>query len=133
MAKESINVRNLPYGHYELEEATLYKEDVNYYFRLVYLFEDKNELARITFPKVEAGIPTSTLRFNMPFMEIMGLSFITVRDNEHAVYADKNGNAVYYDVLETKVQEMTLEEVEKELGHKVKIISKENDKKESGD
>jgi hypothetical protein len=37
---------------------------------------------------------------------------------------DDDGNAYYVRVLETKTKEMTLDEIEKKLGHKVKIVNK---------
>ena len=37
---------------------------------------------------------------------------------------DADGHAYYERVIKTKTKEMTLEEIEKELGHKVKIVNK---------
>lgn len=112
-----------------LESASLYKVDGHYYLKLVYICESESEVFRLTFPKVEPGIPMSLLRINnAPFDDdFISIRFNTICDNEHELFKDCDGNYMYYEIINTKVHEMTVEEIEKKLGYKVKIISKEEE------
>ena len=42
-----------------------------------------------------------------------------------SLYSDDDGYLYHEKIIEEKTKEMTLEEIEKKLGHKVKIVSKE--------
>ena len=40
------------------------------------------------------------------------------------IFPDSNGHFLTVNCIKEKVQEMTVEEIEKKLGHKIKIVSK---------
>lgn len=98
----------------------------NYYMRGVW--EYSNDIGRyeLTIPKIDLGINSDS----RPWFETE-ISYL--RDNTKAlnfitgnVYLqqDEKGVKYYIKELERFEKEMTIEEIEKKLGHKVKIVSK---------
>ena len=136
----SIMKRNV-----QLVEATAYTDDYeDWFLKLVYTYDDDKGKHQVTFPKVD-----------LPFNQYSIPCYIS--DQERGEFIDM-ANAYQYgnyyamchvrkeivanpltnekldpctmaDILvEPKVHEMTLEEVEKKLGYKVKIVSNKETK-----
>lgn len=57
------------------------------------------------------------------------IAFHLCDGEEHIAYPDKNGNRLYWETVSVKTHEMTMEEIEKKLGYKIKIISKKEEEK----
>lgn len=54
--------------------------------------------------------------------------FLMFGETEHKCFPDEKGNYFYREVVQFKTIDLTLEEIEKKLGHKIRIISKEDKK-----
>ena len=115
-----------------LKSAKLYNEDNKYYLKLIYTFSNSEGVFEIEIPKVRLPIETfvkinntsegiscgdfykrTDLRYNLKF-ERFTLPF----------FEDSNGNSFNIECIEKLKKEMTIEEIENELGYKIKIISK---------
>lgn len=114
----------------ELKKANIYEENGSYYMKLVYEYETESGFYRRTYPKV--SFPVTLL--HLPTTNIasyLGPVYISLNDELTARYADcivsgKEVKCVNFvdELIEPKVHEMTLEEIEKKLGYSVKIVSK---------
>ena len=125
-----------------LTSAEIYFEEGVPYVKLEYEYENDDGTHRILFPKVEfpfsySRVPTlseidyqcyisirSTMDFRPCELRLFKGNAKIVKDDGTAV---KKDNVVFLDVItKKKIHEMTLEEIEKELGYSVKIVTKEN-------
>ena len=110
-----------------LKNAELYKEDGQYYLKFIYEVENDAEVSEITIPKALLPIRQNSCILNYPtvFHGIVDPPTIGLNDNiELALYKDEKG--IYYTkkVIKEKTHELTLDEIEKKLGYKVKIVNK---------
>ena len=126
----------IPIEKQELKKAELWRDEDTgqYFFRLEYLCEDDAEIYRLIFPKVETGIPLMQPHLAYDYFMLSGeditkIAFNLCDEEGHIAYPDKNGNWFYREIVSVKTHEMTMEEIEKELGYKIKIISKKEDGK----
>ena len=126
----------IPIEKQELKKAELWRDEDTgqYFFRLEYLCEDDAEVYRLIFPKVETGIPIMQphLAFDYSMFSdrhMTKIAFNLFDVEGHIAYPDKNGNWFYREIVSVKTHEMTMEEIEKKLGYKIKIISKKEDGK----
>lgn len=118
-------------------------------FKSIEVFEDvhngiESYLAKIVieaendYRKVEITIPRIDLLVNTSRIPTINHAYIqnsayTGRFNDYSIdifgttlplRRDKTGNVYYEKVIEEYPQKMTLDEVEKKLGHKIELISK---------
>lgn len=135
MKKENVNLL-------ESKLFTEHRKDgtENLFLSLRYSIEREHEVRELIIPKIDLGINSGS----HPVVDIdRVLNSATVTSLAGFKYRllpgyitgiDKNGKSFDdYDycrlfVKEEKPREMTLEEIEKKLGFKVKIVSKEGDK-----
>lgn len=124
---------------HELKNIELFEEDGQYYLKLKYIVEHEHRTEEIEIPK--ARVPfnkkapielTQSVEacdihdhFNFPRQECylhtgynnsLELKPGNTSEASHAFYIVKT--------IKEKAKEMTLDEIEKKLGHKVKIINK---------
>lgn len=115
---------------YKLTKLELHNEGNEYYLEAEYDTENTREKGIIHIPKIPLYI-AKTPKIDLYMEEIcdrtilrktccvdLGFGDISLRPNEKEPYYT-------YRVTEKKVKEMSLEEIEKQLGYKVKIVSKE--------
>lgn len=118
-----------------VEKVALYEEDEGYYLRISIIVKEGNKLCRRTYPKVSLG----TFLQDMSIREENKMSLYSF-DASHKLIIDGNefmlkpGRMVDDDtsykytvkseLIHEEVKEMTIEEIEKKLGYKVKIIGK---------
>lgn len=108
------------------------------YLRLVYTYEDELGKHRLTFPAVNTTIPKShlpsvicDLTSGISSLRPMDGSYIDTDDarfpiNDVGFTLGTLKCRSYLDtIIEPAPKEMTLDEIEKKLGYKVKIINKE--------
>ena len=125
----------------ELTSITPFKEDDRWYLKLVYKYEDKRGKHTVVIPK--AAIPFVQTRVPYPNSQIpyfpnsqfaLEHPYIDCQDSmplyeatcDLAIERGAEEPACYFDIItEYASREMTLDEIEKELGYKVKIINKE--------
>lgn len=122
-----------------LKERKVFEEDNHLYLKLVYEYEDERGVHELIIPKIDLEIrtdclPTISHDYYAGPMDILNYyinrgsdTFILLRDD---VVVRKNGvrlaceNAAYViNTLKEKPKEMTIAEIEKKLGYKVKLVS----------
>ena len=125
----------------ELTSITPFKEDDRWYLKLIYKYEDKVGKHTVVIPK--AAVPFAQVRvpyvnFQTPYFPNSQFQlerpYIDCQDSmplyesvcDLAIERGADEPACYFDIItEYASREMTLDEIEKELGYKVKIINKE--------
>lgn len=126
-------------GNAKLSSIIPFKEDGLWYFKLIYKYEDKKGKHTVVIPK--AAIPfnqgslPSISRLD-PYRRVLSeRPYINCNDSmplydsvcDLAIKRGAKEPSCCFDIItEYASREMTLDEIEKELGYKVKIINKEN-------
>lgn len=124
----------------EIKNARIYKEaDGRYYIDLRYTEEDDRKITETHIPKIHIPLECGHInKFNIglidgsaaagadyvfgnhAFRMYEGVSTFRTEDGERESYP----NVLFAEkLIKEKVQEMTLSEIEKKLGYKVKIVS----------
>lgn len=96
--------------------------DVEYYLKAVYEHTTKYRKERLTIPKIHLGVNPHNVIINHAICHNYGASVNIGFGNLPIIEKDKTAYIV--EVLEEYPQKMTMEELEKKLGHKVEIVSK---------
>ena len=107
------------YENNRLEDAEIYKENGRFYTKLIYIHENDEGKYRLTFPKVEFPFPNR----NISITGVNSASYLKLPTDECRIFGNSE-ELFTIEQIEQYPKEMTLEEIEKKLGHKVKIISK---------
>lgn len=108
----------------DLIELTLAKDGLGYYLSPRYRVETSRDIKEIYIPKARLRIDGHQI---MVEHDSRINNYITdLGFGKMNLYADDKGHVYYETIVEEKTKEMTLEEIEEQLGHKVKIITKEN-------
>lgn len=113
----------------KLKDLQLYKEDDKYYLSAIFDQEDETGLYELSVPKIlfpiapncSMDIDVGTTIFGASY-DYVAVDFGVVR--LYAEPIDNEGNLYTKKLISEKAHEMTLEEIEKELGYKIKL--KEN-------
>ena len=114
----------------------------NWVLKLIYAYDDDNGKHEVIFPKVDLpfsmlGIPYLVSNSNDDFINMINSytfgedAYCQVREGvvKNPLTGKEIGATIMADILvEPKIHEMTLEEVEKKLGYKVKIVSDKGSK-----
>lgn len=117
----------------KLSSILPFKEDGCWYLKLVYTYEDKKGKHMVVIPKasvpfVQGCVPYINRQYTLELPYINCCDTMTLHEAVSDT-ASKRGTktpACCFDIItEYASQEMTLDEIEKELGYKVKIINKE--------
>lgn len=121
-----------------LDAVTYQDEDGTWYIELKYEYEDESGIHIRYYPKVEFPFFCGKLPPEEFSSDRFGHGELTISffSNEVAAFRTKFWNpvsgqmmsdvCVVDNLIKPAVHEMTIEEIEKELGYKVKIINKEN-------
>ena len=130
----------------ELYSITPFKEDDHWYLKLIYKYENKQGKHTVVIPKAAVPFaqtcvpyvnkqipyfPNSQFVLDYPYINCNGS--MPLYESVCALASERGSEepACYFDIItEYASREMTLDEIEKELGYKVKIINKE--KKNNG-
>lgn len=117
---------------HELKDIQFFEEDGQYYLKLKYIIEDVHRVKELEIPKVK--IPFNKNMYPNIVQDIR-YGYIT----QYKLNADfeddlwifpgetSEANHVYYTekTIQEKHKEMTLAEIEKKLGYKIKIVAEE--------
>ena len=130
---------NLKAENVKLVDATAYQvENGTWYMGLKYRYEDESGIHERYYPKVEfpffcGKLPSEEFSSDRFGRDELTISLFT---NEVAVFRGNFWNrrsgqlmrdvCVVDNLIKPDVHEMTIDEIEKELGYKIKIINKEN-------
>lgn len=129
-------------NHAELTSINPFKEDDRWYLKLVYRYEDKEGnkhtvvIPKATVPVAQGVIPyinmpapcylNNQFAFDRPYINCSDSMLLHKSVCDLASERGVETPAYYFDIItEYASREMTLDEIEKELGYKVKIINKE--------
>lgn len=129
----------------KLSDITPFKDGENWYLKLIYKYEDEYGKHTVVIPKAavpfaQRGIPPITRLEHFSYGDTLEHPYMTCSSSmslfeSNCDPAFKRGitkAACYFDVItEFAPKEMTLDEIENELGYKVKIINKDDDIKET--
>ena len=119
-----------------LKEAKIYMQDGVRYLRLVYQYEDDNGIHELTIPQVEFPfgnrLSLTYVCENNPELQRLSIRLCTVGDLANVYLHDTKSHdgLVYYTdkIIKHKPKKMTLEEIERELGYKIEIVSSKKEK-----
>ena len=116
----------------QLESVCLNHDDDGYSLNIVYLVEDETCVERYTLSRVRLPINNYSFTIKAEDYGFRRNPKVDVGFGFRELLPDADGFCYIVDLIENKPKEMTLEmtleEIEKKLGHKVKIISKEEAK-----
>ena len=101
-----------------LSDLKVHKDEKGFYLSAEYIFEDGYSTKKLIVPKIRLDDLYSSYCFH-------SCSDGTYLDTANCRYRLEPVNKQYYTIItiEEKPQEMTLSEIEKKLGHKVRIVS----------
>lgn len=119
-----------------LKDAQIYIQDDTRYLKLVYEYEDSYGIHELTIPQVEfpfgSRLGLTYICENNPELQRLSIRLCTVGDfaNVYLYDTKSNDGLVYYvdKIVKRKPKKMTLEEIERELGYKVEIVSSRKEK-----
>ncbi len=103
----------------QLDGLKLNRDDQGYYLSAQYTIEDRGTIKEVCFPKIRLKIGEDRLHIEYTYNSCrvdMGCGSWLVEPNIIGVYYTEK-------VIGEKIYEMTLSEIEKKLGYKVKIVS----------
>ena len=122
----------------ELSDIIPFKENGNWYLKLIYKYEDEKGKHTVAIPKAAIPFgqryipridvpPSCRWSSENPYIECSDSMLLYDSTFELATERGVKNKGFYFDVItEYAVKEMTLDEIEKELGYKVKIVNKEH-------
>ena len=119
-----------------LKDAQIYIQDGSRYLKLVYEYEDGYGIHELTIPQVEFPFGN---RLNLkhvydanPALRRLSIRLCTEGDVANVFLYDTktdDGFMYYTDkIIKYKPKKMTLEEIERELGYKIEIVSSKKEK-----
>ena len=119
-----------------LKDAQIYIQDGSRYLKLVYEYEDSYGIHELTIPQVEFPFGN---RLNLkhvyetnPALRRLSIRLCTEGDVANVFLYDTktdDGFMYYTDkIIKHKPKKMTLEEIERELGYKIEIVSSKKEK-----
>ena len=112
------------------QEFELYKEDGKYYLRVDFDFENeygvyKGHIDKVKFDFLFKGIESETCSWTKSAKaNFLAPSEYSCVDCLFDIMRDSKDNFFTIELVKEKIHEMTVEEVEKKLGYKIKIVSK---------
>ena len=129
------------YENAELASIIPFTEDKRWYLKLIYTYEDKKGKHTVVIPKAaipfkQRGLPSISRlypKFSSCCNVLLEHSYINCNDSMELYVCGlasergiKEPSCCFDIITEYAPREMTLDEIEKELGYKVKVINKEN-------
>ena len=119
-----------------LKDAQIYIQDNTRYLKLVYEYEDSHGVHELTIPQVEFPFGNRLnliyIPENNPALQRLSIHLCTEGDVANVYLHDTKSydGLVYYTdkIIKHKPKKMTIEEIERELGYKVEIISSRKEK-----
>lgn len=119
-----------------LKDAQIYIQDGSRYLKLVYEYEDSYGIHELTIPRVEFPfgnrLGLTYICENNPALQRLSINLCTEGDVANVYLHDTKSydGLVYYTdkIIKRKPKKMTIEEIERELGYKVEIVSSRKEK-----
>ena len=119
-----------------LKDAQIYTQDGSRYLKLVYEYEDSYGIHELTIPQVEFPFGNRLnliyIHENNPALQRLSIRLCTEGDVANVYLHDTKSHDgfVYYTdkIIKRKPKKMTIEEIERELGYKIEIVSSRKEK-----
>ena len=119
-----------------LKDAQIYIQDGSRYLKLVYEYEDSYGIHELTIPQVEFPFGNRLnliyIHENNPALQRLSIHLCTEGDvaNVYLHNSKSYDGSVYYTnkIIKRKPKKMTIEEIEREHGYKVEIVSSRKEK-----
>ena len=117
----------------KLKKFTLEQDDRGYYLAATYRVEDDHAIREIEIPKIRLNLDEKRFRIDIENdpCACYKVGRVDLGFGELPLDWEKNKDGLTYlftdRVLHEKYTEMTLDEIEKKLGYKVKIVSKKKE------
>lgn len=119
-----------------LKDAQIYTQDDTRYLKLVYEYEDGYGIHELTIPQVEFPfgnrLDLTYICENNPALQRLSIHLCTEGDVANVYLHDSKSydGLVYYTdkIIKRKPKKMTIEEIERELGYKIEIVSSRKEK-----
>ena len=113
----------------KMTEFDLHKDEDSYYLSAKFIVEDEYSIRELDVPKIRLNIDLDRVYIDTesdPYC-FKNMAWINLGFGRLPLdFTDFNGQRVLYTekILEEKYTEMTMDEIEKKLGYKVKIVNK---------
>lgn len=127
----------MSYRNGKLKSLELYEEryngEMHHFLKGIWEYETVTGRYELTIPKIDLGnsfyeVPEITcISVRNDFFDICQVHQIPFRGTELPLRHDNLENVYYVEELEKFEKEMTLEEIEKKLGYKIKLVSGKED------
>lgn len=129
----------------KLQELKLYEENNFYYFDATYILENIDGTYEVHVPKIQIPFnlynPTISIDRNGLYEDPIFYGYHNIKDvayieleqdrlliekTNHTKHEERTKTPVYFTMklIKEKVYDMTIDEIEKKLGHKIKIVNK---------
>lgn len=108
----------------KLTDVTLFEEGGQYYFSAAYEVESKSEKFLLEIPRIRIPIVTNSVQIYREFTT----SDVWVNMGFGGIFRaeeDEDGYFLRETTIEEEVHELTLDDIEKKLGYKVKIVNRD--------
>jgi hypothetical protein len=107
-----------------IKNVKLRKDMYGYSLDMTYTVETPEEISELHIPRVMLPISNKDIVINCEFDYYGGSLYTADVGFGECRVLESDGEYFTLKTIETKTKEMTLEEIEKKLGHKVKIVNK---------
>ena len=97
----------------------LHSDVYGFYLSAEYTYDDKYSTRKLSIPKIRLNDVLQEPCFHIT----NDVTYVDIGFGECRLEPDSNGRCYTMTTLKEKPQEMTLSEIEKKLGYKVKIVS----------
>ena len=114
---------------HELVDLQLHKEELEksaetYYLSATYRYENDRGIYEVTIPKILLPIRDVIMKTPMSATHIRyAETFVDIGFGDLLVLPDDDGRMIYEKLIEEKVHDMTVTEIEKKLGYKIRVVS----------
>ena len=109
----------------DIQSCKLKKDVWGYSLDLTYLIETPSEIQKLHIPRLILPLYGKDVRIDVDHAYFGDTLYTAdIGFGNCRLLLDDRGAAFTIETVETKTKEMTLEEIEKKLGHKVKIVNK---------
>jgi hypothetical protein len=102
-----------------LSNLKVHKDEKGFYLSAEYTYDDKYSTRKLSIPKIRLNDVLQEPCFHAT----SDVTYIDIGFGECRLEPDSNGRCYTMTTLKEKPQEITLSEIEKRLGYKVKIVS----------
>lgn len=106
------------------EKFELYEENGRYFLRLDFDYEDLYGYHKGHIERIEFNIHLKSINKDVGIFFLKPTADLGI-GKKFNIFPDSNGNYFTLETVKEKVHEMTIDEIEKKLGYRIKIITRD--------